>query len=240
MLSENLDPSIVFDPRDEEGSLVFDLLKPVQIIVALVEGVDAVRHDDNILLRRPNIGHFAVAQGDKAWNVSGEIEFRVKLDCAFVLPVVRPVVLRQAQIDGRAVDRVERIVKFESVPRCTSDGAFKDLLEKRFENLRQTPVHGIGERRFRHGFHAEVVKTALVGHQPAGDLAQGVFAGDLGVKAGQKLPPCGKMLAVTVPGDRLDLFVETISGDELEKLLKDAIVKHCRSSYAQIKDFRHL
>ena len=27
---------------------------------------------------------------------------------------------------------------------------------------------------------------------------------------------------------------------ELEKLLKDAIVKHCRFSYAHIKDVRHL
>ena len=61
MLSENLDPSIVFDPRDEEGSRIGDLLKPVQIIVALIEGIDAVRHDDDILLRSPNVGHFAVA-----------------------------------------------------------------------------------------------------------------------------------------------------------------------------------
>ena len=68
-------------------------------------------------------------------------------------------------------------------------------------------------------------------------IAQGVFAGDLGVEAGQKLPPCGKMLAAAVPGGRFRLFVETISGDELEKLLKDATVVHCRVSYALIKDF---
>ena len=85
-----------------------------------------------------------------------------------------------------------------------------------------------------------MIKAALVGHQAAGDLAQGVFAGDLGVEAGQKLPPCGKMLAVAVAGGLVGLFVETISGDELEKLLKDAIVKHCRFSYARIKDVRHL
>ena len=48
------------------------------------------------------------------------------------------------------------------------------------------------------------------------------------------------MLAVAVPGGLVRLFIETISGDELEKLLKDAIVKHCRFSYAQIKDFRYL
>ena len=80
----------------------------------------------------------------------------------------------------------------------------------------------------------------MIGHQTAGDLAQGVFAGDLGVEAGQKLPPCGKVLAVAVPEGRFRLFVETISGDELEKLLKDAIIRHCRFSCAQIKDVRHL
>jgi hypothetical protein len=34
-------------------------------------------------------------------------------------------------------------------------------------------------------------------------------------------------------------FVETISGYEVEKLLKDAIVKHCRFFYVQIKDVRY-
>ena len=131
-------------------------------------------------------------------------------------------------------------MKSEPVPRRASNGAFKEFLKKRLENLRRTAVHGIGEGRFRHGFHTEVIKAALVGHQAAGDLAQGVFAGDLGVEAGQKLPPCGKMLAVAVPEGRFRLFVETISGDELEKLLKDAILKHCRFSYAHFKDFRHL
>ena len=47
-----------------------------------------------------------------------------------------------------------------------------------------------------------------------------------------------KMLAVTVSGGLFRLLVETISGDELEKLLKNAIVKRCRFFYAQIKDVR--
>ena len=64
----------------------------------------------------------------------------------------------------------------------------------------------------------------MVGQQTAGDLEQGVFAGNLCVEAGQKLSPRGKMLAVAVPGGLLDHFVETISGDELEKLLNDAIL----------------
>ena len=81
----------------------------------------------------------------------------MELDRAFVFPAVCPVVLSQAQIDGRAVYGVERIVESEPVPRSASDGTFKDFLKKRFENLRRTAVHGIGEGRLRHGFHTEVV-----------------------------------------------------------------------------------
>ena len=119
----------------------------------------------NDYLRSTNIGHFAIAQSHKTRDVAGEIEFRVEFDRALVLPIMRPVVLSQTQINGRAVDCMERIVKFESVPRSASDGAFKDFLKKSLENLRRTAVHGIGEGRFRHGFHTEVIKAAWVGHQ---------------------------------------------------------------------------
>ena len=80
----------------------------------------------------------------------------------------------------------------------------------------------------------------MIGCQATGDLAQGVFTGDLRVEASQELLPRGKTLAIAVAGDLFDHFVETISEDELEKLLKDATEIHCRFSYAQIKDFRHL
>ena len=52
----------------------------------------------------------------KHGNVSGEVEFGMEFDCAFVFPIMRPVVLRQTEIDRCAVDRVKRIMKFESVP----------------------------------------------------------------------------------------------------------------------------
>ena len=72
---------------------------------------------------------------------------------------------------------------------------------------------------------------ALIGRQAASNLTQGVFAGDLCLETGQKLSPRGKMIAVAGPGGHVDLFVKTISGDELEKLLKDAIVIHRRVSF---------
>ena len=235
MLSENFDPSIVFDPRDEESSRLGNLLKPVQIIVALVEGVDAARHNDNILLRRPNIGHFAVAQSHKARDVAGEIKFRVEFNRALVFPIMRPVVLSQAQINGRAVDCVKRIVKFETVSRSTCQSPVEDFLEKRLENIRAAPVHGVCESGFCYGSHAQVVEAVVIGRQTADNFTQRIFAGNLSIETGQELLPCGKILAITVAGQVFYGFFKTISGNELEKLLKDAIVIHCRISYAQFK-----
>ena len=83
------------------------------------------------------------------------------------------------------------------------------------------------------------IEAALIGHQAAGDLVQRIFAGDNGVEAGQKLPQREKLLAAAIPVGLLDHLVESISGNELEKL-KEAIVKHCWFFCAQIKDFRHL
>ena len=80
----------------------------------------------------------------------------------------------------------------------------------------------------------------MIGRQPADNFTQRIFAGNLSIETGQELLPCGKILAITVAGQVFYGFFKTISGYDVEKLLKDAIVIHCRISFAQIKDFRHL
>jgi len=52
--------------------------------------------------------------------------------------------------------------------------------------------------------------------QPAGRGTQGIFAEDPAEEAGQKLPPCERMPAAALPGDRFDPFVKTISGMNLK------------------------
>ena len=66
MLSEKLNFRIVFEARHEIRSSVRNVLKPVQIIVSLVEGVNAVRDDDYVRSGCSNIRHFTVAQHHKA------------------------------------------------------------------------------------------------------------------------------------------------------------------------------
>ena len=75
-----------------------------------------------------------------------------------------------------------------------------------------------------------MVETALIGRQSAGDLAQRIFSCDLCIETSQELLPCRKIAGQIFYG-----FFKTISGNEFEKLLKDAIVIYCRASYAQSK-----
>ena len=50
---------------------------------------------------------------------------------------------------------------------------------------------------------------------------------------------CGKVLAIPVAGPFYYGLFNTISGNGLEKLLKNAIIMHCWIFYVQIKDVRY-
>lgn len=105
----------------------------------------------------------------------------MEFDCAFVFPIVRPVVLRQAQVDRCAVDCVKRIVKLETMSRRACQSPVEDFLEKRLENIRAAPVHGVGESGFRYGSHTQVVEAVVIGRQPADNFTQRIFAGNLSI-----------------------------------------------------------
>ena len=124
----------------------------------------------------------------------------MEFDCALVFTIMRPVIKIQAQINRRAVNRIQRIVKTELVPGRTCQSTVKDFLKQRLEYLRIAAVHCLGQGRFGNDLHAEVIQTVMVCKQTVFNFPQGVFAGNLRVKARQKLPPCGEMLAITVAG----------------------------------------
>ncbi len=74
----------------------------------------------------------------------------------------------------------------------------QQLVEQGLEHGGGTPVHGVCRRGLRDRLHAEVAEPATVGQQPVADLVQRVLPRDLGVEAGQELPPRAEVLAVAV------------------------------------------
>ena len=128
----------------------------------------------------------------------------------------------------RLIHRLPSDLSPEQLARCRafleSSLAGQPLPDLEFNALKNELVFAL--LRQRDGLHAKVVETSPVGQKTVADLAQGVLAGDLRVEAGQELPPGAEVPAVAVGPDTFDGFFETMSGDELEKLRKDAIVLH--------------
>ena len=128
----------------------------------------------------------------------------------------------------RLIHRLPSDLSPEQLARCRafleSSLAGQPLPDLEFNALKNELVFAL--LRQRDGLHAKVVETSPVGQKTVADLAQGVLAGDLRVEAGQELPPGAEVPAVAVGPGTFDGFFETMSGDELEKLRKDAIVLH--------------
>lgn len=124
---------------------------------------------------------------------------------------------------------------FESMSRRTCKGPIENFLKKRLEDIRGTPIHGVCESGFRYSGQPQMVETALIGRQSAGDLTQKIFSCDLCIETSQELLPYGKVLAIPIAGQVFYGFFKTISGNELEKLLKDATIVHSWIFYAQLK-----
>ena len=225
--SDNLEPCVLPEPCDEESAFAVNLLEPCVVAVSLVVGVDAVRFNPEPLPRRADVGHLPVAHHHVAGQIAGQVQLRVELDRTLVPAVTRPVVYGKTERDGRAVDGVERVVEAEAMPGGQFRAPGQQLVEQGLEHGRVAPVHGVRERRLRDRLHAKVVEPAPVGQQTVADLAQRVLACNLGIEAGEELPPCGEVLAVAVRAARLGSLFETMSGYELEKLGKDGIVLHC-------------
>ena len=128
----------------------------------------------------------------------------------------------------RLIHRLPSDLSPEQLARCRafleSPLAGQPLPDLEFNGLKNELTFAL--LRQREGLHAKVVETSPVDQKTVADLAQGVLAGDLRVEAGQELPPGAEVPAVAVGPGTFDGFFETMSGDELEKLRKDAIVLH--------------
>ena len=128
VLSDNLDLSVVFDPRDKESPLIGNEFEPGKIIVAFIEGIDAVRNNGDILFRGSNVRHFTVAHHHKTGKISIQIQFGMQFDCALVLSVVSPIILIQAEVDRSAVNGMKRIMEAEFMSRRTFRNEISEII----------------------------------------------------------------------------------------------------------------
>ena len=87
-------------------------VEPAKINVAAIHHIDGsgLRHDQ---IERCGIAHFAVRNMDKAGDRTAQIEQRVHLHGRFGRTKIGPRKQRQAQIDRRAIESINRIGEIE-------------------------------------------------------------------------------------------------------------------------------
>src|SRR5260221_8580652 len=99
---------VLLGPGDEEGSCLGKRKEPFEIQVATVHDVERSRLWDQ-QVQHVDVVDSPVGDVDKAWNRAAQIEQSVKLDRRLRRTKRCPRKHRQTEIDGRRVERVDRL-----------------------------------------------------------------------------------------------------------------------------------
>ena len=100
-------------PRDEESAGQLQNVKASEIDVAAIHDVDRtrLRHQQ---VEGMDVVQLAVGDVDEARNTAAQVEQRVHLHRRLGRAEVRPREDRQAQIDGRGIQRINRVRQFQA------------------------------------------------------------------------------------------------------------------------------
>jgi len=172
MLIESAELKILLGSNHEESQTLHQAVKPSEIEIAAIHDVERTRFG-NQNIEDADIVHFAVGNVNERGNVAAHIQQRVEFDGAFVAAEVSPRKQRQAQVDGGGIERVDRLVQFQSelvltiqFP-CPGDQHMSEV-------GKDSPVAGfvgVGQGAARHrSANAHVVELARDGSQTGFDI----------------------------------------------------------------------
>ena len=173
--------SIRFGAGDEESLCLMHRVKSLEVQIGAIHNVERAG------LQHQNIEHLDVAQlavrdVDKAGNIAAKVEQRMHLHCRLGGAKQRPRKERQAQIDGRRVQRVSRVLQLdaETVAAVESSRLHDQALSKFGVNAPIPRFVGVGQRRaFDLVPEAHVVKLGGLRRQADLDVAQTLAVGQL-------------------------------------------------------------
>lgn len=101
-----------FGPRDEQGTGL------IQGIQAFEVQIGAIHHIEGARLGQQDVQHIDVVQlavrdEDEGWNRAAQVEERMQFYRGLGVAKRRPGKQRQAQVDGRRVQCIDRVVQFD-------------------------------------------------------------------------------------------------------------------------------
>ena len=213
---------VVFGPRDKECSGAGDLRQSREVHVSAVEQVECAGFENERIQPQHVVGtcrtHF-----DLHRNRPAQVELRVQLDARFGRAELGPGKKLQGQVDGRRVQRVDRLVQLQSeiLAGIKSSRPFD---QSRGQILPQSPVAlfvGFGQGHPRHRFaQTEMVKRGRsFGVQAFLDVAQTLAPGQLGKAHADQLLPATEVSRANVVA--CGQATERLPMDDVEDLCKN-------------------
>jgi len=154
-----------------------------------------IHHVKSACLESQHVQHLdlvdlAIGDVDESRDVAAQIQQGVQPDRRFGGAERCPWKQRQAQVDGRGIQRVDRVGQFdaEAVVAVQLAGAPDQCRRQRFPDTPVAALVGIGQRRTFDGLaQAHSVQLRLIGQQAHFDVAQALAVGQLGERHGPKL-----------------------------------------------------
>ena len=207
---ESLEAHPAFGTGDEEGARLIEASQTLGVDVPSIDDIEGACLG-NGLVENIDVVELAIADVQESGDISSQIQQRVQLDCRFGRAKRRPGKQRQAQIDGRRVERVDGVGQLEA-----ERFVRVELARHRDQTLRELGVdapvsHGTRVRQCV-GRHlrpqSHVVELPGLCAQARLDVAQTLSEGQL------REEHDGKLLEAT---EALDLVLAVIAGDAATK-----------------------
>lgn len=211
---------VAFGPSHEESPSARDKNETTEIHVSTIHQIERPSLEEKAV-EPAHIVLFRAGNTDTGRDGTAKIDLSVQFYSGFCLPEIRPSEERQRQIDGRRVERIDRIVEIQ--PQILVGIERPGLLHQRFgEIFPDSPVSrfvGVGESRFGDRFReAKMVKRLSSRIEASRNVAQAFPCGHLRKDhAGELLTvsemPIGRRRFVTLYDS-----VESLTVNEIENL----------------------
>ena len=218
--------------RDEETASLVQGVQPLEVEVPAIHqvvgswlGQERIEHVDLV--------HLAVGNVNKARDIAAQTEQGVQFDCGLRRTKRRPGKDRQAQIDCRGVEGVNRLGQIHAegfLGIQASRDADKSLGEARVD----TPISGrvgVGQRVARDvAANPQVIELRRLGSQARLDISQTLPEGQLGEGHAHVLVETRKALDLVLPGIASDAAAESCQREMPHQLRENELALMHRST----------
>ena len=214
---------VALGSRDEEGRGLVNPVEAGEVEITAIEDVERPGFEDQ-LVEEIDVVNLAVGNDHPTGNRAAQIQQRMQLHGGFVPAKLRPGKQRQAQIDGRGIQGISRLIQLhtELLVGVEAAGLANQHLSEIGVDAPIANLIGIGQGIARDpAADAQVIQLASRGAQTSLNIAQALPISELGKRHREKLVPAGKAFDLVMTVVALDAFVELVTGNKVHQLRKD-------------------